>query len=155
LTIIEASSVRIQTMVDGTLRITCDVEPRHARDAFNLFGSPGTPMALAALRTAPAAIEPPQATPTPEKPKGGAWSQWCAIRCGEQAFQDWLFERYTKTWDALQGRETETAEVAAEVIRSIVGIASRAELDNDPAAFERFSKLIRGPWQKHYQGIAA
>jgi hypothetical protein len=145
MTLIEASSVRIQTMVDGTLRITCDVEPRHARDAFNLFGSPGTPMALAALRTAPAAIEQPQAAP--EKPKGGVWSQWCAIRCGEPEFQRWLAHAFPALW-VKHGD-------AATVIRAACQLESRAELDNDTAAFERFSKLIRGPWQKHYQGIAA
>ena len=47
---IEATSVKVATLVDGTLRVTFDIEPRHARDAFALFGAPGSEMALAALR---------------------------------------------------------------------------------------------------------
>jgi len=50
MTIIEASSVNVKTLADGTLRVSMDVEPRHAQAAFSLFGAPGTPMALAALK---------------------------------------------------------------------------------------------------------
>jgi len=48
--VIAASSVKLSTLVDGTLRITVEVEPSHALAAFELFRSPGTPMALAALQ---------------------------------------------------------------------------------------------------------
>jgi len=50
MTIIEAASVNVKTLADGTLRVSMDVEPRHAQAAFALFGAPGTPMALAALK---------------------------------------------------------------------------------------------------------
>lgn len=49
-TIIEASSVKCSTLVDGTLRIVVSVEPDKALAAFTLFRSPGTAMALAALK---------------------------------------------------------------------------------------------------------
>ena len=48
--IIEGSSARISTLVDGTLRLIVDIEPRNAQAAFVLFGTPGTAIALAALR---------------------------------------------------------------------------------------------------------
>lgn len=48
--VIEASSVRCQTLADGTLRMTVEIEPRLALAAFILFRSPGTAMALAALK---------------------------------------------------------------------------------------------------------
>lgn len=48
--VIEGSSVRVQTTSDGTLRILIDIEPRDAQTAFRLFGSPGTAVALAALK---------------------------------------------------------------------------------------------------------
>ena len=38
-----------RTLVDGTLRVSVDVEPRHAQAAFAMFGAPGTPVALARL----------------------------------------------------------------------------------------------------------
>lgn len=48
--IVEASSVRLSTLVDGTLRLVVEIEPAKAVDAFRLFREPGTPMALAALK---------------------------------------------------------------------------------------------------------
>ena len=48
--VIEGSSARISTLVDGTLRLTVDIEPRNAQAAFILFGTPGTAIALAALK---------------------------------------------------------------------------------------------------------
>lgn len=48
--IVEGATARISTLVDGTLRITIDIEPRDAPKAFLAFGIPGTAVALAALR---------------------------------------------------------------------------------------------------------
>lgn len=48
--VIEATSVSMKTLVDGTLRITVEVEPLNALAAFTMFRQPGTVMALAALR---------------------------------------------------------------------------------------------------------
>lgn len=45
--IVIGASVRSRTMADGTLRVEIDVEPRDAPTAFQLFHSPGTPVALA------------------------------------------------------------------------------------------------------------
>lgn len=49
-TLIEATSVKCNTLADGTLRITVEVEPYNALAAFTLFRQPGTVMALAALK---------------------------------------------------------------------------------------------------------
>lgn len=160
MSIIEAASVNVRTLVDGTLRITVDVEPRHAKDAFALFGAPGVPMALAALKTGQDAPKPePEAqiaTAEPERPRGGMWSQWAALRCQDTAFQVWLSEAYAQEWAAAwQGNRPSKANAAADVIRRLCGIESRAELDNDEEAKGRFDKLIRGPWQKHYQSVHA
>jgi hypothetical protein len=48
--LIEATSVSLKTLADGTLRITVEVEPYNALDAFTLFRQPGTVMALAAIQ---------------------------------------------------------------------------------------------------------
>lgn len=47
--VIEGATVKVATLVDGTLRVTVDVEPVHAASAFLLLGSPGTPVGIAAL----------------------------------------------------------------------------------------------------------
>lgn len=134
---IEASSAGVRDMADGSLRITLEFEPRHARDAYALFGSRGTPVAVAALKPA---------SGKPEPPKGGTLAQWVAIRCSDAHFQAWLHARWPKQWDEAPGK-TE-AEWAASVVRAVCAIESRKELDNDPQAAARFHKLIRGPYSE-------
>lgn len=138
MSIIEASSVKVGTMADGTLRLTVDIEPRHAQAAFALFGSPGTAMALAALKT--------QAQQPAERPKGGLLSQWAALRCQEPVFQDWLMSRFSDVWVNSSGNTP--TEKAAATLRAVCAIESRADLDNNEQAAERFHQQIRGPWQK-------
>ena len=133
---IESSSSSCRTMADGTLRLTVDIEPRHSQAAFALFGAPGTPMALAALQCA---------TSEPA-PKGGERAKWCGIRCQESEFQRWIQERHLKEWEAAPGATPATW--AASVIRAVCMVESRAELDNDSAAAERFDRLIRRPYQE-------
>lgn len=127
---IEAASVRVSTMADSTLRLVVDIEPRFAQEAFRLFGAAGTPLAIAALKTA--------AQQQPEPPKGGPLSQWLAMRCKEKAFQDWL--------------DTESEAEAIEKVKWLCDVQSRAEIDNNPQAKKRFEQEIRQPWLAHTGG---
>lgn len=52
-----ASTGQVRTMADGSLRISIEIEPRHAKDAFALFGAPGTPVALARVTPQAAVAE--------------------------------------------------------------------------------------------------
>ena len=135
MTVIESSSSSARTMADGTLRLTVDIEPRHSQAAFALFGAPGTPMALAALKSAKA--EP--------APKGGPLAQWVAMRCGEAAFQRWLQDTYSAQWQDAHGDTP--AKWAASTVRAVCGIESRAELDSNDAAAKRFHAVIRRPFE--------
>ena len=128
---IEASSVRMQTMADGTLRMVVDIEPRHARDAFGLFGTPGTALALAALK-------PAQAQETAPKPAGGELAKLAGKWCNDRAFQRWS--------------SSSSADEAAAFIRETCVIQSRAELDHDSIAAEKFHKHIRVPFHKYMLG---
>ncbi len=145
MSVIEAASVGVKTMADGTLRLTVDIEPRNAQAAFALFGAPGTPMALAALKT--------QAEAKEEKPKGGLLSQWAAMRCAEPEFQRWLKDTHTHAWESAPGATP--AEKAAGAVRGLCSIDSRAELDSNEQAAQTFHRIVRGPWQKHYQATHA
>jgi hypothetical protein len=138
MTAIEASSVRVSTMADGTLRVVLDVEPRHAQDAFRLFGSPGTPVALAAL------VDGAQ-EPEPEKPKGGPLAKLAGQWCSERMFIDWANSHSAITIDSSQS--------AAAWLRATCGVASRVELDHNPAAAERFHRYVRGPYSKYLVSI--
>lgn len=68
--LIQATSKRVRTMADGTLRLTVDIEPIHAQDAFKLFGSPDVPMVLARLTQAAAKAELQRQSAASEKPYG-------------------------------------------------------------------------------------
>lgn len=137
MTIIEAASGSIKTMADGTLRISVDVEPRHAQAAFALFGSPGTAMALAALKTAQERAEaPPPADPAPKAPERpqGPICRWLVMRCKEREFQEWC------------GVSSEAQ--AAEYVRNVCGVESRRDIDGNKAAEHAF-QVIRGRYSKH------
>lgn len=83
-----------------------------------------------------------------EKPKGGALSKLAGVWCARQEFWEWL------ETDPLNAAHS--PEGAAACVRSICEVESRAELDHDEAAAERFHRLIRGPFSKYMlaKGIA-
>jgi hypothetical protein len=151
MTAISAAAMRVRTMADGSLRIEVEVEPQDAQQAFALFGRPGAPMALAALAVGHAAVKESEPLQQSDKPKGGARSQWVAMRCNEPAFQQWLCRAFPLDWRRLP---SETASgVAANVVRKVCGIESRAELDANPAAAKYFDELIRAPYALHCGGV--
>jgi len=126
MTVIEASSVRVATMADGTLRLTVDIEPRNATAAFTLFGSPGVALGIAALKNS---------QESPKKALGGPLSQWVGIRCGEERFQKWL--------------GVESADAAAAEVRRRLQIDSRAEIDNNDEVRQVFELFVRQPWARY------
>lgn len=140
MSVIEGASVSVKTMSDGTLRLSIDIEPRNAQAAFALFGAPGRAVALAALKDGAGAVT---EIPVSEKPKGGEWAKLAGMWCNDPDFWAWLnqtFKLYVQI--PLQ---------AATVLRSHCEIESRAELDNDPAALQRFNERIRHPFMKWMQ----
>ena len=84
--------------------------------------------------------EPAKTTPapseTPGKPKKRfhelPLSQQAALRCGDQNFRAFLH---------IDGWETYDAESAAEVVRSICNVDSRAELSTDAFAGQQWTNL--------------
>jgi len=80
--------------------------------------------------------------PAAEKVKGGEIAKWLGIRCKERAF--WTFlESSCKI-----GYFVENEDHAIYCVRNVCQVESRAEIDNDPEAAERFHRLIRGPYAK-------
>ena len=137
---IPCSSVSLKTMADGTLRISFDFEPMHAKDAFNLFSAPGTPAAIAALQVGYAQADAPK--PEPEKPKGGPLAKLSGMWATDPEFWGWLtFENPIESdWNS---------EKAAAYIRNVCGVDSRAELDHDEEAAACFHRNVRGPFSKY------
>ena len=133
------ASAGVRDMADGSLRITLEFEPRHAREAYALFGARGTPVAVAALKVGyEQASDTP---PVPEKePVGGPLARLAGQWCADPAFQRWLFV----------GSE----EQAAEKIRAFCKVDSRRLLDNDSEAAKLFKDIFRSPYMAHLKAYA-
>ncbi len=134
---IPASSVNMKTMSDGTLRISFDIEPIHAQDAFKLFAAPGTQAAIAALKAGTYLEQ----QPAPEKPKGGELARLAGIWCNEPKFWRWI---YTVT-----GVELDNDMHAATWIRNTCSVDSRIQLDHDEDAGWLFQKHVREPYMAY------
>lgn len=137
MTAIPASSVNLKTMADGTLRISFDVEPMHAQDAFQLFAAPGTQAAIAALKAGTYLDQPKE----PEKPKGGELARLAGIWSNEPKFWRWI--------GTVGGPEIDNDMQAAVWIRDTCGVKSRIELDHNSAASAIFHHEIREPFGEY------
>lgn len=91
------------------------------------------------------AVQEPAPEPKPEPPKGGALARLAGQWCGSQEF--WLFLR-------ANGMKCESADDAANIIRSTCKITSRAELDNNADAARIFQDRFRLPYMKWMQRAA-
>jgi hypothetical protein len=130
---IAAVSRTVKTMSDGTLRLTVDIEPMHANDAFALFGAGNVPMALAALVTGTAI---PDKEPEPEV-KGGALARLAGMIVNNPDY-----------WD-MQG--IGSSGEADQIVKGWCRIKSKRELDHNEEAAELFHRHVRKPflaWQE-------
>lgn len=86
----------------------------------------------------------------PRVMKGGAVARIAARWCRDPAFQQWIDVRSGRQ---RRHRPDETAEQAEAMARALIlvacGISSRAELDHDAAAGQRFDELVRRPYLAH------
>jgi hypothetical protein len=149
--------MRCKTMADGSLRIEVEVEPKDAQAAFALFGRPGAPMALAALKEGFAsAAEAELKTPAEQRPKGGPLSILAGRWCGSPAFHAWLRATHPVVWEAASEsvqnlnhtREHTNSDIAAEAVRYLCDVESRAQLDHRPESADLFHRLIRLPFSE-------
>lgn len=86
---------------------------------------------------------------TVEKPKGGALARLAGQWCSNPMFWEWLETDPHNCAPSAQG--------AARCVYDLCEIESRVELDHNPAAQEKFHRLIRGPFQKYMlsRGVTA
>ena len=93
-----------------------------------------------------------------DEPKGGPLAQLAGRWCHDEEFSDWLRDVYAGAWTLAVSRvglNARTADVAAEVIRSMCGIASRAELDHNAGAAAIFDREFREPYHEHWRNSRA
>jgi hypothetical protein len=152
---VRATSASVETLDSGNVRLYGYVEPCDAqlvRDRW--FKEPGKELVVAALKSDhQLEREQQRQPPEPERGKGGVRGALAARWCAEDAFQLWLEQRFVKTTALararLAGRKVTGdpgAALAAETLRLVCEIRSRADLDNDPEAWGRFDRRIRQLW---------
>jgi len=125
----------MKELVDGTIRVQIDIDPMYRAQFLKLFPSIDMPIALAPLM-----IE-----PTPEaKPAFAQVShkQVAAMLCKDSEF--WEF------WGEQKGASPETEDDAAISLRDWLGVKSRADIDTNAQAAEKFTRLVKDfeAWRK-------
>lgn len=139
MSVIQASSAGVKDMADGSLRITLEFDPRHAKEAYSLFGARGTPCAVAALTkeaTTTAARQETMKQETKEKP-GDLCIMACSF-CADPLFWQWINERHEFACK-------EEAD-ASRFIRELLSIDSRRKIDQFSSAANAFHNQIRKPF---------
>lgn len=134
-TAISATRRQYKEMADGTLRVQIDIDPQFKQRFLELFGQIDMPVALAPLK---ADFEKPK-----EKPKGGPLSQEAAKMCDRETFQQFLLEKYDHQWGWWMQSLKSPVDIAAACVRNICAVESRADLDHNREAANRFRDLMR------------
>lgn len=147
MTAILATSGAIRSLVDGTLRLTVDIDPKDAQEAFALFGRPGSPVALARI-TNEAAVEhdrkaqaQPPAEPLERKPM--ALASKVAMTCLQPSFHAYLKDRDEDRWlHSPDDRPELLPEIRARFFVCIeCGVRSRSEITEGSRAARIWADL--------------
>jgi hypothetical protein len=135
MTAIAGASAGVKDMADGSLRITIEFEPKDAKNAFELFGSRGTPVALAALKVGFQAV-----SDAPKEPpaKIGPLCREAVELCKLPEFQRWIAED-----DAAENE----ADAKAWILKTC-GVGSRKDLDTISGAGSAFIDGVRIPFMR-------
>lgn len=131
MSVISGTRRAMKELADGTIRVQIDIDPIYKDQFLAAFRSIDMPVAIAPLV---ADFEKPKA------PKGGPLAKLAGQWCRDPAFHRWL------------GMDGPSAvDKAVDVIRARCQVVSRADLDNDHEAAERFHALIRIPFMEFMQ----
>lgn len=84
----------------------------------------------------------------PNRIKGGELSKCAGQLCASTVFHDWLQLHHFQFWmdaiDTVVGDNP--VDIAAEAVRQICGVTSRAHLDHAPLSATKFHEQIRRPF---------
>lgn len=142
------------------MRISFDVEPAHAREAFQLFATPGTQSALAALRDGSFLEQSATVDDLPEKqavgqhkhlihneksvstkPKMGDACLLAVQLCKEPQFWEWV--------ELEAGLQCQNDRDARNYICWVCGVVSRKDIDGNPSALNFWYQNICKPYRDY------
>ena len=145
----------MKELVDGTLRVQIDIEPRHKGDFYRLFANIDMPVALAPLNVGQNV---PHGTDHKTSPKsttsGQLLSLYAALLCQSGNFHRYIV--HMAGYTGLTPGEPNAEAAAADWMRQVCEIESRRELDSDPEAATRFHERVRKPyneWLSRQKGV--
>ena len=84
-------------------------------------------------------VQPEAGIPVSEKPKIGPLAYWLVLRCNEPEFWVWL---RSMDYGCDSPRE------AGAIVKEMLGLQSRKDLDSNPDNVDLFHAHIRGPYSK-------
>ena len=131
--LIVGAQAGLRVMVDGGVRLTIDVEPKDRVAAMTLFGAPGQPIALAALKAGYAAKS--------DKPAGTAYRD-LGLLCREAidlCKPEAMFRHYVGHVRALGGPAS--TEACEAFIHAYCNVESRKDLDKTEGARRLFTLM--------------
>ncbi len=134
MTAISGTRRSMKELVDGTIRVQIDIDPKYRAEFFEMFPEIDMPVALA-----PLVGDFEQKQPVPEK-KGGKLAQDAALIC-----QDYNFQRFA--YESSGGGVQINGSGAAIFMRKQCNIESRSELDHNPDAAKKFADLMKWYWK--------
>lgn len=143
---------------DGTRTgptITLQLAEHQGLDHFRHAKGTRYMMALAEITDSEDDVKPPADAmpPAPALPKGGRLARQAGIMCADKAFQRQVEQDHQDDWFQASRLESDRAVIAAEVIRRVCEIDSRAQLDSDAAAAEKFIHCFYRAWRDAEAGI--
>jgi len=98
-------------------------------------------------------------TATASQPlKGGALAKLAGMWCNEPEFQQWLKRLSPDLWDRYAANAPAgdiNHLIAGNIIRAMVGVKTRAELDHNPVAASMFKRMILQPYANHQKATKA
>ncbi len=134
-------------------RVTLEIPIERSQEFIGMFGTPNKadPAWCALARIDVAALNAPSVPeravePAKVEKAERKRSNLAAVMCKENAaFQVWLAEKYPKVWDRFYyheiGGSDASPAAANDTLKTVLGIASKKELDAIPEAAARFDAL--------------
>lgn len=171
MSVIAGTRRSMKELADGTIRVQIDIDPRFKTEFMAAFSVIDMPVAIAPLvadferkEDAPiqAANHTEGALEMVGRPKGGALAKLAGQWCNLGSFFNWIRPVYDRKlggngsafgdWDS---DEVCASEFCRHAVLVMCDIDSRAMLDHDPIAAEKFHRLIRLPYAAYLENISA
>lgn len=135
-------------------RIAIDIPIEHSNEFLRMFGAPdrASPVAVAIARLDVAALNAPSVPEKAVEPakvekaegeRSSSRTQAAGRMVKEEAFQIWLAEAYPAIWDRYYiDFDNFSPEAANNTLKEVLGIASKKELDANPAKGEAWERML-------------